>query len=222
MYLWEDRECDLAKKNADEYVKCCIDSVLRAYKTLLQDDHSGMSMSFTKTILNRLIDRKCLTPITEDDFTLTDNQIYVSDDYLRENNLKYEIQCPRYTALFKSEDLEGNISYTDVNRVCCFDINDVYFPFYSSRATKFVDEMFPIELPYMPEDKSYKLYIEEFLINKALEDFDTVAYCYVITPDKQKIEINRYFKKVVIKEYITEWVEIDKQEYEYRKGFKIK
>ena len=221
MQLWEDRECELAKKNADEYVSCCIDSALRAYKTLLEDDHSGMSMALTKNILNRLIDRKNLTPITDEDFESTYSMY--DKDYLKKRNIKSELQCPRYTALFRTEYLNGDVKYSDINRVICFDVNDEkHIPFSNGLATDMIDDMFPISLPYMPMHSPYRLYVEEFLINKNLGDYDTVAYHHMITPDGEKIDIQRYFKELVLDGNHSKWVEIDKQEYDYRKGLKIR
>lgn len=51
-----------------DYGCACYESALKAFKSLVKDGHSGMSIGFTKHILNRLIDRKPLSPIedTED------------------------------------------------------------------------------------------------------------------------------------------------------------
>lgn len=219
MYKWAENECNVAKINADEYTSCCIDSALRAYKTLLEDNHSGMSMALTKDILNRLIDRKNLTPITDEDFKFKSpmyDKSYL--DYLKKRNIKSELQCPRCTALFKTEYLDGEVKYSDVNRVICFDVNDEKrIPFSNGLATDIIDDMFPIALPYMPTKKLYKVYVEEFLTDVSNGDYDTVKYCYVYTPEYKLVYLNKYYK-----ELNNKWVEIDETEYEHRKGMKIK
>lgn len=53
------------------YGAMCYASALRAFESLVKDGRSGMSIGFTKQILNRLIDGEPLTPIedTEDTWT---------------------------------------------------------------------------------------------------------------------------------------------------------
>lgn len=73
---WAKNEIAIASKrergnkpeNEWDYGCACYDSALKAFESLLGDGHCGTSISFTKNILNRLIDRKPLTPIedTED------------------------------------------------------------------------------------------------------------------------------------------------------------
>ena len=216
MYKWAENECNVAKINADAYTEACIDSALRAYKCLINDNHSGMSMALTKDILNRLIDRKNLTPITDKDFEFKYSMY--DKDYLKKRNIKSELQCHRYTSLFRTEYLDGEVKYSDVNRVICFDVNDEkHIPFSNGLATDIVDDMFPITLPYMPTKKPYKVYVEEFLTDIKNGDFDTVKYCYVYTPEYKLIYLNKYYK-----ELNNKWVEIDETEYEHRKGMKIK
>lgn len=87
-------------KNSDEvnlddvaYLRGCYDIALKAFNILLEDDHSGMSMSMsiTRSIWNRLIDRKPLTSIedTEDAWVEIGVQEYVDR---RNNQIKKEEQ----------------------------------------------------------------------------------------------------------------------------------
>lgn len=66
---WAAREVALASQKEREsaedkddwdYGVACYESALRAYRSLERDGHSGMSIQITKSILNRLIDGKCL------------------------------------------------------------------------------------------------------------------------------------------------------------------
>ena len=80
MKEWAELEVEIAKKRErgdapeDEfdYGCACYDSALKAFNSLCEDGHSGMSIGFTKAILNRLIDGKPLVPIedTEDIWNL--------------------------------------------------------------------------------------------------------------------------------------------------------
>ena len=77
MYEWAKREIELAFKRDHEnspkekfddkfnYGCACYASALKAFKSLLDDEHSGASIMITKSILNRLIDGKVLTPIED-------------------------------------------------------------------------------------------------------------------------------------------------------------
>ena len=71
---WAAREVALAcqsereaSKGTDDwaYGVLCYESALRAYQTLARDGHSGFSIQITKSILNRLVDGKCLPPIED-------------------------------------------------------------------------------------------------------------------------------------------------------------
>ena len=73
MKEWAEREVQIAceRENPDrkegewDYGCACYESALKAFNSLMEDEHSGTSIGFTKQILNRLIDGKPLTPIED-------------------------------------------------------------------------------------------------------------------------------------------------------------
>lgn len=73
MLEWAKNEVAIASKRERgdnhegewDYGCACYDSAMRAFESLLGDGHSGMSIGFTKNILDRLIDGKPLTPIED-------------------------------------------------------------------------------------------------------------------------------------------------------------
>lgn len=216
MYEWAERECRIAckKENLDfnfdskdfDYECSCYKSALKAYKSLCKDGHSGVSFDFTRRILERLMDGKPLTPITDEDFKGKDS--ICSDEYLTSRGLKSEIQCPRMSSLFRRETLDGKVSYSDIDRAYCINIEKPY-DIYSSVKDHVVDEFFPITMPYMPEKGKYKVYCQTFLTDKKNGDFDTQAILYFITPDGKRIDVNRYQT-----EKDGKMVDITKEEYE--------
>ena len=118
MSEWAQKEIELAieseKKASEgtnewEYGVACYESAMKAYKALLADNHSGMSIQITKNILNRLIDGKCLTPI--EDTPDVWNEIMESAD----GSKRY--QCKRMSSLFKKVAADGTVTYSDVDRV---------------------------------------------------------------------------------------------------------
>ena len=217
MYSWAEQECRLAckKENPDfdfdsddfDYGCSCYKSALKAYKCLMDDNHSGMSFSFTRGILERLMRHEPLTPITDDDFK-GGNLIY-SDEDLASMGLKSEIQCPRMSSLFRKETVDGKVTYCDVNRAYSVNVETPSDTFSCGRETNIVDEMFPIKMPYLPEKEEYKVYIQTFLADKKNGDFDTQGILYLITPEGKRIDINRYYT-----EKNGEMVEISKDEYD--------
>lgn len=217
IYDWAEQECRLAckRENPDfdfdsndfDYGCSCYKSALKAYKSLVEDGHSGMSFSFTRDILERLMRHVPLTPITDDDFKGRDS--ICSDVSFASRGLKSEIQCPRMSSLFRKETLDGEITYSDVDRAYSVNVEDPSDTFSCGMDTNIVDEMFPIQMPYLPDKGRYKLYVQTFLTNRKNGDFDTQGLLYLITPDGKRIDVNRYYTKKD-----GEMVKISKEEYD--------
>lgn len=189
MYEWAENECRIACKkenpgynfdsDAFDYGCSCYKSALKAYKSLCEDGHSGNSFGVTKNILIRLMEGQPLTPITEDDFV----------DISR-GNYEQVFQCSRMPSLFKTVKDDGSIVYNDIDRAYFIDIenpSDTY-----NSGTAFLDEMFPITLPYYPSHGKYRIYEQTFLTDKSHGDFDTKGTLYMITPDNRRIDLNIY------------------------------
>lgn len=170
-----------------EYVKNCFESALKAYESLCDDGHSGMSISITRSILDRLIKHQPLTPIedTED--------VWTEKAWNREDDQSRLYQCNRMTCFWKYVYPDGTIIYSDNERVCGVNINDPVCTYHSGLITRIVDEMFPITMPYCPPNNPYKVYTEEFLFDKRNGDYDTVYIHYIQTPDGDKVDVNRVF-----------------------------
>ena len=139
-----------------------------------------------------------LTPITDDDFTNVKPQIWESPEYLKEHGLKSNLQCPRMSSLFREETLDGKITYTDINRTIMYDATGCW---HSGIASRLVDEMFPIKMPYYPSKEKYKVYGEEFYmvngVDKTAEHIgkvNLIKIYYIITPNNERIEVNKEFK----------------------------
>lgn len=219
MYEWAEQECRIAckKENPDfnfdsedfDYGCSCYKSALKAYKSLCEDGHSSASFNFTKRILERLMSGHPLTPITDEDFFIVHPEYPVeNDEWLAKHGLKSEIQCPRMSSLFRTETLDGKVSYSDNNRAYCINIENPSDT-YSSAKDRVVDEFFPITMPYTPEKGRYKVYCQTFLIDKRNGDYDTQAILYFITPDGKRVDVNRYQT-----EKDGKMVDITKEEYE--------
>lgn len=210
--VWCDREAEIfiKKSKADDYAKLCLDSATKAYKSLLGDGHSGYSINVTKEILLRLINNMPLTAIEE-----TDDWMKLPDAF----NKRGAIECyqsTRYSSLFKNVYSDGSIKYNDCDRVICVDINNPNETYSSGLASRILDEILPISMPYYPQTNKIKVYCEDFLTDKKNGDFDTVGIFYAVMPDSERIEINRFFK-----ESTDNWEEISLIEYTNRKNMEI-
>ena len=211
MTEWAKREVEIACKRENPYRKegefdygcACYESALKAFNCLMEDGHSGMSIRFTKNILNRLIDGKCLTPIED-----TDDIWKYSFD--RDNGVK-TYQCKRMSSFFKDVYPDGKVKYNDIDRVIKVDIT-VDTTWHSGFIDSIVNELYPITMPYIPSNNPYKVYCEDFLTDPKNGDYDTVGVFYGIDPFGDRFEINRYFK-----DGDRDMIEIDKEEYEARK-----
>lgn len=224
MLEWAKREVEIAckRENPDkkegefDYGCACYESALKAFESLCEDGHSGMSIGFTKNILNRLIDGKPLTPIEDTDDVWSKRH--------RSKDLPYvTFQCKRMSSLFKMIYNDGHVEYTDVDRYYCKDIDNPIVSYTSGLVTRIVDEMFPITMPYSP-GPSIIVFCEDFLTDRNNGDYDTNAILYALkydeNGDQTRIEINRFFR-VSVGDETGSLTEISKEEYEERKTRRI-
>ena len=208
-----DIACNLNRDSEDSedfnYARACYESAYKAFVSLLGDNHSGFSIGVTKSILNRLIDGKPLTPIVDA------SDVWNEVSFGRNGYTVY--QCKRMSALFKYVYNDGTIpfvKYSDIDRVCCVDEDNLNGPsWYNGFVCKIIDELYPIKMPYSPSKNSIVVHCREGLSDPKNGDYDSLGILYAIEPDGSRNEINRFFK-----EHNNEWTEIDKTEFYSRIG----
>ncbi len=211
MLEWAKNEIAIASKrergnkpeNEWDYGCACYDSALKAFESLLGDGHSGMSISFTKNILNRLIDEKPLTPIEDTE----DMWNYIHDK--KDGGKCY--QCKRMSSLFKYVTKDGSVSYSDVDRYYCTNEENPHVSWHNGFVAKIYDEMYPLTLPYMPNSRPDVIVCDELLTDRKNGDYDTIAILYIRRANGEKVEVNRYFK-----ENDVSFTEISLKEYKER------
>ena len=220
---WAEKEIEMAcqrerefaikagrEENA-EYGIACYKSALKAFKSLLEDGHSGMSISITRQILNRLLLGEPLSPVTGEDDEWED----VSYAGMPEGVIE-EYQNKRMSSLFKYVYSDGSVKYCDVQRVICYESSpdDIHegVPFRNGFISRVIDEVKPITLPYVPQH--FKVYVTECLHDENGGDFDVMMVDYVVDTDTQEeFPIHRYFKE---DPESRKWVEISNHEYQIR------
>ena len=206
---WAEKEveiaCEREKSHSEEegdweYGCACYHSALKAYKSLMEDGHSGFSISLTKQILDRLIDGKPLTPIKDTDDVWNDISGYDPKNPVK----KY--QCSRMHSLFKDVYPDGTVKYSDVDRIICYDIDNPNVTYHNGFINNLVDEIYPIKMPYSGE--RMRVECETFLTDPKNGDYDTKGVLCIHFSDGTMKPINRYFK-----ESEDGFVEINKFEY---------
>ena len=207
MELWAENEVKIAchrKGGEFDYGCACYESALKAFQSLCNDGLSGASIMFIKAILNRMIAGKPLMPIE-------DNEDVWNEVHGRKDDSKH-YQCKRMSSLFKDVKPDGTVEYKDVDRFHGVNIANPHCSYHSGLIDTVMSELFPIAMPYMPLIDAYRVYTEDFLVDPKNGDYDTVGILYVVTPQEEEFEVNRYFKGSSVG-----FAEIDEKEYLERK-----
>lgn len=183
-----------------DYEGECYKSALKAFKSICDDGHSGLSYSISARILKRMLDGLPLEKIKETDFT-DDDMSWVEDDGTK------HIMCDKMFSLWKEIHPDGTVTYSDQDRVAGINADEGY-SFYAKFVSDLINERYPITLPYYPDGRQYKVYVRDFLVYPENGDYDTRAILYIETPKGEKIEINKFYH-----EKNGEMVEISEEEY---------
>ena len=189
---WARREVEIAckreapnRKDGEWDYGCgCYESALKAYLSLMDDEHSGMSFSLTAVILKRLLEGKPLTPI-EDVPEVWDELYGWTDD-------GKHYQCNRMTSLFKDVSADGTVTYYDVERYYCKEVVSGA-TYKCGLESRILDELHPITTPYNPPLGYYVFTVKEGLTDRKNGDFDTKAIFTLKCPDGTVEQINRYY-----------------------------
>lgn len=156
MELWVENEVRIAceherkasgtKEEEQDYGCACFESALKAYRSLLEDGHSGFSIGMTKYILVRMIEGKPLTPIVDTEDVWSDAR-----DRSGHRGEVVNYQCKRMSSLFKYVYADGTVKYRDVDRFCGINLDNPNASYHSGLIDRVMEEKFPITMPYFPE-----------------------------------------------------------------------
>ena len=222
MIKWARREVEIVlqqltqRQPITDYDRECYTAALEAFKFLCKQGHSGYSFTETFRILTRLCNHQPLCYINEDDFEQKGLGI---DNCNREINGpvigKTSYQCLRMSSLFKHVWEDGKVTYSDHDRILCIDSENINNTFYWGFAAQFVNQMFPITLPYMPmPGKHYRIYVTSFTTNS----MDVCAINQIVEPSGNIVKVGRYFKFTDDEEWNSRPVEITQDKYEELKA----
>lgn len=189
---WAEREVKIASAKEDGYGAGCYKSALKAFRSLMDDGHSGCSIGITQAILNRLIEGKPLTPIDDDPANWIECGWRSCDGSMVHQN-------SRMSGLFKNVYPDGTVTFDDIDRVTLVEIEDdgTETTWHSGLASKLVDEIAgPITLPYYPKARPYKVYAKQFdSVNAEVGSFDTSHIIKIVDPDGNEIPCERFYKE---------------------------
>ena len=174
MTEWAKKEVELAckreapdrKEGEWDYGCACYESALKAFESLMEDEHSGMSIFLTLNILNNLVKGIPLTPIEdrEEDW-----------NYVFEDEDTKVFQHKRYSKLFKHIDTEGEVakeSYNCLDRFVIFNEhnNESVINYMSLEIEKIASEYYPITFPFTPN--KVNVYVEFYDLSSWFHDKD--------------------------------------------------
>lgn len=179
-------ENDEGMKNMrKQYASGCYASALKAYKSLMDDDHSGYSFSVTQGILKRLLDGYPLTPIED---------IPESWNLIRETEEVQEYQCRRCSSLFKDVDKKtGESTFSDVERIVCTSKDGTCWT--NGFVTRKISELYPIKMPYWPTGRCV-VSAFDFAVDGTPGVFDTMEIKSVKFPDGKIDVLDWHYKEV--------------------------
>lgn len=179
---------------------------LSSYNELMYRD-----TDMAEYLLEQLLKYNPLTPVEDNE----DIWHEINSKYLIDDSLKTVYQCKRMPALFKEIYHDGTVKYRDIYRYHEIPMgkNNGAIRLVGSLVDYVMNEIFPITMPYIPYKEPYYVYSEASHRNPSI-----AAIRYIVTPSKQLVEINRYFKK----EWNTDYIEITEDEYNRFKDMDIK
>lgn len=157
--------------------------------------HSGASYYLFVNKLTRALQGKVLTPITEEDFDGVGTGLCGKNE-----DGSITEQCKRYSSLFKKTDKDGNVSYSDNDRIIVVDQhNGAWHSWWSEELCK--EYIPPINLPYMPTDKPIKIYAWEFTYDPTIVDsiriergeYNAVYIHRIVFPNGEIKEVNKMY-----------------------------
>lgn len=196
-------ELDIAKRDLKKYKEkhkddfygiSCYESALKVIeafdKEMRDSGHSGFSANFTKNIIKSWLFEKPIFPIEDDDFVKCDS-------YQKGVEMYY------FEGVFKKVYPDGNVEYSDVDRVI---YHDTYggkdITWHSGDADRIVEEYVgKITMPYKRE--KIHVYGEDKYLGEDGEDL-TEEYPgetnyryikYIIKGDGTRIEVNKEFRE---------------------------
>lgn len=155
----------------------CLRRLCRAVFPIIEKQgHSDSSYAVLMSMFIQLLWGKPLSALTDnfDEFNeITEEQI---DD---ESNVTL-YQSKRVSSFFMRVHKDGSKTFSDIDRVICTDGNTTWTNGY---ITKYVDSIYPITVPYMPE--RYIAEVNEYLLYDAPDkgDFDTIELVSIKFPD---------------------------------------
>lgn len=197
---WAMHEISILTKNSDSYMKACCNSAMKAYMSLRDDEHSGMSIGLTKTILNRLINGVPLTELTGDESEWSE----LTDSNDSVNYVEYVNN--RCSSVYKKVYADGTVTYSWLDRYIFKDIHSST-TWHTGAFNNYLNKIFgEITFPFYPSN-SITVYVEEFLKDPNNGDFDHEALLYAMDGNK-RVNLYKYHK-----EENGKWVDQDRDSY---------
>lgn len=214
-------EYNRAQRVMSQGSKEALDDAVALYKTVLSNRDQAARLPITRTLFDRIAQKKPLTAIEHSDFPsfATNSTGHIPP-----------VKCTRYDALVKIFDENTHeVSYSDSRRINFHDQNKLSNPEFThdnygiilhnravrpSIVDKVVDGLYPITMPYYP-DEVYDVFgrTVNFKQDDNCKHPNLVEISFIKTPTGQLVKVDRFW----MKENDGEYKEIDEEKfYRYR------
>lgn len=186
---WARNEIELALKKTDNPErKKCYKTVLKFFKVLSANEFSYNEVNFIRKTIEALFNYYPLTTIEDN------NDEWIEHFGINDNPAVKVYQHKRRSSFWKDIFPDGTIRYNDNERAQGIDIHS-NVPYCSWVTSEIVNELYPITFPYTPPEEPYQVFTEDFLFDKNKGDFDTKYIHYIITPEGERVEVDRVFNE---------------------------
>lgn len=151
---WAEREVELAIRQKGKDNRC-LELALKLYSDLVEGCVSGCAINTTFDIFTNLVNNQPLSPIEDKVEEWVDSSDIGEKDHETYRSI-------RFPSLFKDVYPDGTVIYVDICRYVCIDINYPDIPFTNGTVAKILNDLYPINMPYMPDEDQIKVYCYEF------------------------------------------------------------
>lgn len=190
MKEWALMELEYLEKNyEDDDLKNCANTASEAFSRILDYTRDPAYLPVINRMLVQLMNHNPMTPILDNDNEWIEDRTHVSNNGAS-SVIYHHI---RRESLIKNviTDQNGDVKtfYSDTERYVCVDI-DTLKTYSGFIERSIINEVLPIEFPYMPTDKA-RIYVQRL-------NYDGCVYkaiMYIRTEDGDMVDVKRFFKE---------------------------
>lgn len=171
--------------STQSYISGCYSAAAATYIGLLEDTYNqNIDIDNVILMMTFLANGLPLTPIDLDSAYWVD----VTDSTVWPRNGTRAYQASRYKHLYKYELIDGRVKFSDFGGHTCIDDQNPSYYFSPGTIQPIMDELYPIEFPYMPSIKKREVH--------CIHAGSAIHILYIIEPDGAKTKVNKCYMRL--------------------------